>query len=276
MKNEIRMALLCLATASAPAFAQSGSPMCGSTNFDSAQNGFTIVNAAAGAVNQQCFVTVYPAGAAPLEAQQDPRSYIAEGKYAIDLVGGGGGGGGGAAGAGDKSGQGGGGGAGAAPSRTVQYLSPGVYKMTIGTGGYGGAANGGRTGDGNPTSVTNAYTGQLVAGFAGADTWTQKSEAAGTAAGGVAAPGGTSGANGQTGTTAGGSGGASMGSGGTDAPARPNELADAGGRGGNGLIRLAMVEAAPRAMAPMPMMAKAETVREAAPVAARPARKSRN
>ena len=188
MKNEIRMALLCLATASAPAFAQSGSPMCGSTNFDSAQNGFTIVNAAAGAVNQQCFVTVYPSGAAPVEAQQDPRSYIAEGKYAIDLVGGGGGGGGGASGADDKSGQGGGGGAGAAPSRTVQYLSPGVYRVTIGTGGYGGAANGGRTGDGNPTSVTNAYTGQLVALGCRAAPGAQKSGAAGTPAGGGAPP----------------------------------------------------------------------------------------
>jgi len=250
--------------------------MCGSTNFDRAQDGFTIVNPVAGAVNQQCFVTVYPTGAAPAQAVQDPKSYIAEGKYAIELVGGGGGGGGGGAGAKDTSGEGGGGGAGAAPSRTVQYLSPGVYKMTIGTGGYGGAANGGRTGDGNPTSVTNAYTGQLIAGFAGADTWTQKSEAAGTAAGGIAAPGGTSGASGQTSTTAGGSGGASIGSGGTDAPARPNELADAGGRGGDGLIRLTMTEPAPQAMA-MPMMAStSETVAAPARAAARPARKDRN
>ena len=173
MKTEIRLALLCLATASVPAFAQSASPMCGSTNYDQAQNAYTIVNPAARAVNQQCFVTVYPSGAVPDQARQDPNSYLAEGRYIIELVGGGGGGGGGA---GEKGngGEGGGGGAGAVPSRTVQYLSPGVYKLTIGTGGYGGAARGGRTGDGNPTSLTNAQTGQLVAGFAGADVWTKE------------------------------------------------------------------------------------------------------
>ena len=69
--------------------------MCGTTNYDQAQNAYTIVNPAARAVNQQCFVTVYPAGAAPDQARQDPNSYLAEGKYIIDLVGGGGGGGGG-------------------------------------------------------------------------------------------------------------------------------------------------------------------------------------
>ena len=253
MKHEIRLALLCLATASAPAFAENASPMCGTTNFDRTQNAYSIENPAAGVVNQQCFVTVYPAGAMPAQAQQDPNSYLAEGKYIIDLVGGGGGGGGGAGSKDSKDGGGGGGGAGAAPSRTVQYLTPGVYKLTIGTGGYGGAAHGGRTGDGNPTSMINAETGQLVAGFPGADVWTQNSQAAGSAAGGVAAPGGTSGASGQANVATGGSGGASMGTGGTAAPADRNEPAEAGGNGGPGLIRLTMAEAAQQATAPAPM-----------------------
>src|ERR1039458_2391800 len=172
MKNEIRLALLCLAAASAPAFAQNALPQCGSANFDRTQNALPILQPAAGAVNQQCLITVYPQGAVPDQARQDPASYLAEGTYVIDLIGGGGGGGGGGGAASkdpsgeggrggggaskDQSGEGGGGGAGAAPSRTVQYLSPGVYKLTIGTGGYGGSAQGGRTGDGNPTSLTNA------------------------------------------------------------------------------------------------------------------------
>lgn len=252
MKHEIRLALLCLATASAPAFAGNASPMCGTTNYNQAQNAYSIVDPAAGAVNQQCFITVYPVGAMPAQARQDPHSYLAEGKYIIDLVGGGGGGGGGAGSTDGNNGGGGGGGAGAAPSRTVQYLTPGVYKLTIGTGGYGGAAQGGRTGDGNPTSLVNADTGQLVAGFAGADVWTQKSEAAGGAAGGVAAPGGSSGASGQADVATGGNGGASMGAGGNAAPAERNELAEAGSNGGPGLIRLTMAEAAQQATAPAP------------------------
>ena|ERR1017187_10154387 len=284
MKNEIRLALLCLAAASAPAFAQNALPQCGSANFDRTQNAFTIVQPAAGAVNQQCLITVYPQGAVPDQARQDPASYLAEGTYVIDLIGGGGGGGGGGGAASkDQSGEGGGGGAGAAPSRTVQYLSPGVYKLTIGTGGYGGSAQGGRTGDGNPTSLTNANTGQLIAGFPGADVTTQHSEAAGSAAGGVAAAGGTSGASGQANTTAGGSGGASArtGTGGTGESANRNAAAQPGGRGGDGLIRLTMSEPAPKAIGAVPVAAPAmssssESVATPARAAARPARKDRN
>ena len=270
MKNEIRLALLCLAAVSVPAFAQDALPRCGAANFDSTQNAFTIRNAPASAVNQQCLITVYPKGAAPAQAQQDPKSYFVEGKYTIDLVGGGGGGGGGGAAAKDKKGGTGGGGASAAPSRTVQYLSPGDYKLTIGTGGEGGAARGGRTESGNPTNLTNAKTGQLVAGFPGADTWTQQSKAAGSGTGGVAAPGGTSGASGQA------AGASSGGSGPT--------AAQAGGAGGPGLIKLTMSGPAPkamasRAMAPAskPMMAAAsETAVAPARAAVRPARKDRN
>jgi hypothetical protein len=266
MKSEIRLALLCLAAAaSVSAFAQNALPRCGSNNYDRAQNAFTIKNAAADVVNQQCLITVYPAGTAPAQAGQDP-SYFAEGTYAIDLMGGGGGGGGGGAGAKDKSGGTGGGGASAAPSHTVQYLPPGDYKLTIGTGGEGGAARGGRTESGNPTSLTNANTGQLIAGFPGADTWTQQSKAAGTGAGGVAAPGGTSGTSGQA------AGAASSSS--------VQTAAQAGGAGGPGLIKLTMSKpAAVQAMAPapMPMMAASSDAVKAPPrAAARPARKDRN
>jgi len=260
MKNEIRLALLCLAAVSVPTFAQGNLPRCGATNFDSTQNAFTVKNAPADAVNQQCLITVYPQGAAPAQAQQDPKSYFVEGTYTIDLIGGGGGGGGGGAGAKGKTGGTGGGGASAAPSRTVQYLSPGDYKLTIGTGGEGGAARGGRTESGNPTNLINASTGKLIAGFPGADTWTQQSKAAATGAGGIAAPGGTSGASGQA-------AGASTGGGAATA-------AQAGGAGGPGQIKLTLSKAAPAA-APA-MAAKSETVTAPAPVAERPARKGRN
>ena len=322
MKNEIRLALLCMAVASAPAFAQANSPMCGTTNLDQAQNIYTIRNQAAGAVNEQCFIIVYQNGAKPSEASQYPGSYFVEGKYTIDLVGGGGGGGGG----GTHMQGGGGGGAGAAPVRTVQYLAPGVYKMTIGTGGEGGSALGGPTGAGNPTSLTNVYTGALVAGFAGADTWTQQSQASGTGLGGKAAPGGSSGGSGadasstssgkteqaaqaggslpmsgyagvpgQAGSEsgrseqadrnagvpvqadAGGGGGASIGSGATGGSERIGSGAQAGSRGGPGLIKLSLLEATPQVIAAAPApVAATQAAAEPAPAADRPARKARN
>ncbi len=290
MKNEIRLALMCLAAASAPAFAQSNSPMCGTTNLDKIQNIYTVRNPQAAAVNEQCFIIVYQNGAVPAEASQHPGSYFVEGKYTIDLVGGGGGGGGGGA----HMQGGGGGGAGAAPLRTVQTLAPGVYKMTIGTGGEGGSAQGGATGAGNPTSLTNAYTGQLIAGFAGADTWNPQYQGAGSGRGGVGKPGGSTGGSGADATLAGGGkseqpaqaggasatggyagvageagresersaeadkkanipvqadagggGGASIGSGATGGSERVNAAAEAGGRGGPGLIKLSLLEATP-------------------------------
>jgi hypothetical protein len=258
MKNQIRLALLCLTAVSVSAFAQDNLPRCGSSNFDRAQNAFTIVNAPASAVNQQCLITVYPAGAMPAQAQQDPASYFAEGTYVIDLIGGGGGGGGGGAAVEGKSGGAGGGGASAVPARTVQYLAPGDYKLTIGTGGEGGAARGGRTESGNPTSLTNAGTGQLVAGFPGAGTWTQQSKPAGSGAGGIAAAGGTSG-------TSGAPGGGSSGE-------RVASAAQAGGAGGPGLIRLTMSEPTQAAAAPVMGFAPKDVV--APPV--RAARKDRN
>lgn len=271
MKIENRLALLCLtvAAASAPAFAQPFSPQCGPANFDQSLNAFTIVNPVEDAVNQQCFITVYPRGSVPDQSLQFPAFYPIEGTYVIEISGGGGGGGGGAS----KDQGGGGGGAGAAPSRTVQYLAPGVYKMTIGTGGEGGSANGGWTKSGNPSSLTNADTGQLVVGFQGADVWTQRGTAGGEGLGGVGTAGGSTGGSGggntaissaednkvaesgsrsatagysgkpgksgtESGrtiqTNAGGGGGASVGSGGSGESANRNSVAGTGEVGGGG------------------------------------------
>lgn len=190
MKNEMRLALLLLATAAVPAAAQNTSPQCGNNNFDASRNVFTVMKPAAGIVNQQCYFTVYKKGAAPKLAKYYPASSLIEGNYAIELSGGGGGGGGGAS----MDQGGGGGGAGAAPSHVVRYLAPGTYKMTIGTGGSGGRADGGATESGNPTSLTNADSGQLVAGFQGADTWQQQvGKGAKEGGGGKASAGGSSG-----------------------------------------------------------------------------------
>ncbi len=272
MKHEIRMALLCLATVAVPAFAQDSSPRCGSTNFDTSRGLFTVINPAAEAVNQQCFLTVYPRGAMPSEAKLSPASYTVEGSYTIELSGGGGGGGGGVS----RDQGGGGGGAGAAPSRTVQHLSPGLYKLTLGTGGDGGGANGGWTWPGNPTSITHAYTGQLVAGYSGADVWIQRALPSSDGRGGVAragesaggsggdsgkqseepaqaggySPSGYAGRPGQSGSesgrsvqtnagrvvqsNAGGGGGASMGSGGAGESVGGNRPAGTGDLGGGG------------------------------------------
>ena len=209
MKNSVRLALLCMAASAAPAFAQNASPMCGATNLDQSRNIFTIVNPAAGAVNQQCYVVVYPAGSMPAEAQMNPSSYLAEGRYLVELSGGGGGGGGGSSSQGNKKPDdqgGGGGGAGAAPSRTFEYLSPGVYKLTIGTGGFGGSGNGGHTGAGNPTSLTSVNTGLVIAGFPGSDIASKQSRPSGAGEGGIGAPGGSSGGSGTPGGSSGGSG----------------------------------------------------------------------
>jgi hypothetical protein len=170
MKSEIRMALLVLASTSAPAFAQD-IPQCAAL-FDSNQNFFSANNAPADAINRQCFLTVMPKdGPASLAGFPNLATYpspqLMEGTYEIVLSGGGGGGG---AGGFLTSG---GGGAGAVPSKTSQYLTPGVYKLTLGTSGKGGV-NGGAGGDGNPTSITKAYTNELVAGYGGADMYTGK------------------------------------------------------------------------------------------------------
>lgn len=198
MKKEIGLTLWCLAVISVPALAQKVGQPCGTENFDQTRRAFTVMDpVTADLVNQQCLLTVYPRNALPEQARLQPDLYPVEGSYVIELSGGGGGGGGGA----KRDNGGGGGGAGAAPSRTVQYLAPGVYKLTIGTGGIGGGAYGGRALDGNPTSLTGAGNRQLVAGFPRADVWIPRSHAARDGRGGVGLPGGSTGGSGG-GTTA--------------------------------------------------------------------------
>ncbi len=291
MKHEIRLALLCMAATAVPAFAQS--PQCVPANFDQARNIFTVMNPTADAVNQQCFLTVHARGAMPDQSRQYPA--FVEGSYVIELSGGGGGGGGGASASKDRSGGGGGGGASAARSRSVQYLAPGVYKLTLGTGGEGGRHDGGRTESGNPTSLTNANTGQLIAGFQGADVWAQRSVAAGSGSGGVAAAGGRSGGSGGQSTPkaeeatvagtpgqAGGGGGSGIGSGGGGGTSGTNTAARDGRQGGHGFIKLTLqTPAAPAAQAPAPAFVEREptsamaTAVAPAPVV-RPMRRDRN
>jgi hypothetical protein len=185
MKTSSRLALVFLTCTSTSVFAQDGSPNCVVTNFDSAQNMFTVVNPAPNSLNQQCFLTIHPASA----AASGPGSQFVEGSYEILLSGGGGGGGGGGGSEGRKiRGQGGQGGAGAVPVRTVTNLAPGVYRLTLGTGGRGGgscvmaretATNAvfveptpGTNGfNGNPTGLAEAYSGKTIAGFPRAENW---------------------------------------------------------------------------------------------------------
>ncbi len=156
-----KLALIFLTCAAGSAYAQSGAPNCLVTNYDSGKDMFTVVNTSA-EMNQQCFLTIVPAGTT---------GRFVEGEYEIVLSGGGGGGGGGTSASG-----GGGGGAGALPVRTVGYLNAGVYRLTIGRGGKGGAGcvtafNGGHAGDGAPTSLSEASSGRTIAGFPRAEYW---------------------------------------------------------------------------------------------------------
>src|SRR5215212_3987469 len=98
MKSEIRMALLALASASAPAFAQDV-PQCASF-FDNSRQMFTSAGAPEGALNRQCFLTVMPKDGPSSSADfprlaQYPQPQLQEGTYEVVLSGGGGGGGGG-------------------------------------------------------------------------------------------------------------------------------------------------------------------------------------
>jgi hypothetical protein len=311
MKNEIRLALLCLAVTSVPAIAQNATDSrCGTTNYDRSRNEFTITNPTPGTATQQCFITVVPKQSWTGGVPDLSSSQLVEGNYEIALSGGGGGGGGGAGAdtergrhrraddsarddtergrlrrtddrarddaergrtAAGASGAGGGGGYSAVPVTNVRYLNPGVYRLTIGSGGQGGTAgpggervarSGGRGADGAPTSLSNANTGETVAGFARAESWDGSYPL--VAQGAYAGTPATSGESGATG--GGGSGG---------------KEATSGFQGGNGFIKLALkdpvpqaapVQAAPVQAAP----ARSETVTTPAPAAARPARRDRN
>lgn len=157
-----KLTLMFLACAAAiPAFAQNTTgSLCGTTNYNSSRNVFTITNPTPGTQNQQCFINVLSkqqwAGGAPIL----PSSTLVEGNYRIELSGGNGGGG-----------YGSGAGANAAPSVTTVYLKPGVYRMTIGQGGAGGVGDHWNGWNGAPTSLSNANSNETIAGFARAEYW---------------------------------------------------------------------------------------------------------
>jgi outer membrane protein OmpA-like peptidoglycan-associated protein len=191
-----RLTFIALACAMGSAFAQNALPSCETANFDRAQGLFTVINPAPNAVNQQCLLTVHPRETSAA-GTPSPAPHLLEGKYALDMSGGGGGGSSGDA----RNGGGGGGGAGAAPYKTTVYLTPGVYKLTIGTGGHAvnraTARDSGRWfGDGNPSSLTRLATGELVAGFPGADTWTGRTTTQPVGGAGGAGPSASRGGNG--------------------------------------------------------------------------------
>ncbi len=263
-----KLSLMFLACAAAiPAFAQNTpDSRCGSTNYDSSRQVFTITNPTPGMTNQQCFITVVPktewiGGMPDLSTSQ-----LIEGNYDITLSGAGGGGGGGAGGEHERgrseAGNGGDGGQGAVPVTVSRYLNPGVYRLTIGTGGHGGTAgtgsehmatSGGRGVDGGPSSVSDAYSGQTIAGFPGAESWNGTYPLVALGYAGAPATSGQHGAKG-----GGGAGGTGVG----------NE----GFAGGNGFIKMALKD-------PVPQQAQRKAApaaeREPTPVA-RPARQDRN
>ena len=243
------LALLTCATTSV--FAQDA-PQCGPANFDQGRDIFTVANPASGAVNQQCFLTVQPSGAA---------GRYTEGNYEI-LVSGGGGGGGGGGGNDSSSGAGGQGGAGAVPARTTRYLKAGVYRLTMGTGGQGGFASGkqghgGNAADGNPSGIMAASTGETIAGFPRAESYQVA-----TGRGGVPGPSSVSDGSGPRAMN------------GANGSSRRDSASESGFTGGHGFIKLTQLAQAPQVVTPAP----APVIQQAPapqPVV-RPMRKDRN
>jgi len=278
-----KFTLMFLACAAAnSAFAQNTPDSnCGITNFDRGRNVFTIVNPASGTPNQQCFITVVPkqewSGGAP-----DPASSrFIEGNYEVELSGGGGGGGGATR---EVRGYDGGD---AIPVKHMRYLSPGVYRLTIGASGQGGQScltedQGGRGDDGAPTSLSEAYSGQTIVGFPSAESWdrgyAQNQVASARRVGGDDAsrrgniiPAAMGGQYGGGGHGAAGDGRCGM-----------------AAQGGNGFIRLALADAVQQRVevqpeptgavgqAPPAIERATESVAPPPPAATRPARMDRN
>lgn len=266
MKMQKKLTVMLLACAAAiPAFAQNTSDSyCGATNYDARGDMYTIVNPM-GTLNQQCFVTVVPKQSWTGGTPNLTSSQLVEGNYEITLSGGGGGGGGGAGSSAEsgRPGAGGHGGYSAVPVTTVRYLTPGVYRLTIGAGGQGGVAGssgqtvatgGGHGADGAPTSLSNAYSGETVAGFHRAETFDGNYPLVALAShAGAPAPSGERGAAGSEGA---------------------GHVGDAhsGASGGDGFIKLALKDPVPAA-APVPSTGQSATP---GPAAARPARRDRN
>jgi len=178
------------------------------------------------------------------------------------------------------AGAGGSGGYSAVPVTKVRYLNPGVYRLTIGAGGQGGMAGpngervartGGRGADGAPTGLSNANTGQTIAGFTRAESWdgTYPLVAQGSYVGAPAS-------SGQPGVIG------DSGRGGVSEreehhrTQRGSTEAGIGFQGGNGFIQLALKDPVPQAAPVQAAPARSETVTTPAPAAARPARRDRN
>ena len=261
--------LVFLACAAAiPAFAQNTTDSrCGMTNFDSSRNAFTIVNPAAGTPTQQCFITVVPKNSWSGGSPNLASSEIVEGNYDVVLSGGGGGGGGGIVGKGDSGYDGGD----AIPFQGRVYLSPGVYRVTIGAGGVGGFAGvrtdqGGRGADGGPTGLSEAYSGRTIAGYPNAESWAGAYPQSYQVASGGRVSGTSADSNMTRAARSGQVGGGGRGG-----------VGDAGGMGGHGYMQLALKDPVPQA-APVQAApaAASETVTTPPPAAARPARRDRN
>ena len=266
-----KLALMSLACSAAiPAFAQNTTDsQCGTTNFDRSRGVYTIVNPALDTPNQQCFISVVPKASWPGGAPDLASSQLVEGNYDVVLSGGGGGAGGSAI----RTGLGFDG-ADAVAFKGTRYLAPGVYRLTMGSGGKGGQPClsedlGGRGADGAPTALSEAYTGQTVAGFPRAESWDGRyaqsypvasaGRVTGPAVDGNMTPAARAGDLGGGGHSVGASGGCQL-----------------GAQGGPGFIRLALADTPPQ-----PQAAPAPAPSTAAPTPApteiiRPARRDRN
>ena len=161
----------CASLHSTSQVATSDLPNCLDSNYDAQRSLFTIRNADARTVSQQCAL-VGPSG------DTASTSRLAAGRYAITLANGGGGG----AGGGQTGG--GGGGAGAMEERATVNLAEGMYKLTIGAGGPagGGCADfrtvtfpGGPGWAGSPSNIVRVATGEVILGTPGADTYARPS-----------------------------------------------------------------------------------------------------
>lgn len=265
-----KFTLMFLACAAAiPAFAQNTTDSrCGTTNFDRSRTVYTVVSPTPGTLTQQCFITVVPKDSWSGRTPDLASSELVEGNYEVALSGGGGGGGGGVA----REGGSGYDGADAIPFQGMIYLTPGVYRVTIGTGGQGGHAglnkdHGGRGADGGPTSLSEAYSGRTIAGYPNAETWAgvypdrNYQVASARRVSGSYADGNMTRAA-KSGDVGGGGRGA---------------VNDNGGMGGHGYMQLALKDSVPQPAQAQPAPAiRAQPVITPAPEATRPARRDRN
>lgn len=270
-----RLTLMVVAcTAAFPTLAQNTTDApCGSTNFDRTRGVYTIVNPASDATNEQCFITVVPKASWPGGAPDLASSQLVEGNYNVVLSGGGGGAGGSAprTGAGFD-------GADAVPFKSTRYLAPGVYRVTLGSGGKGGQPClneelGGRGNDGAPTALSEAYTGQTIAGFPRAESWDGRYAQGYPVASAGRTPGSPDLGNMTPAARVGDLGG------GGHSVAAVSGGCQVGAKGGAGFVQLALADAPPQRAPAQPAPAVSSDAGRSTPPPAesiRPARRDRN